>query len=260
VTTSRLARRSSAGEQAPPLGRSSPLLKLGVAGLWLVGLALSLDPRTPLVILGVALGAGWILGRVPPRSLAGWLLPLGLAALGLATFNALLAAANADAAAHDLVRIGPFRVTEEGGRAGLALGLRVLAIAATSAVFVLTTTPTRLADALVQQAGASDRFAYGALAAYQAVPRLASDLLDLRSARRTRGLRAGWHPRVVFGLLVLAIRHADRVALAMDARGFGIGPRSEYRCVAWSWRDAVVMLGGLAALLLALWAGGTLGP
>jgi hypothetical protein len=28
----------------------------------------------------------------------------------------------------------------------------------------------------------------------------------------------------------------------------------------WSWRDAVVTIGGLATLLLALWAGGTLGP
>ena len=255
-----LGRRSTRAAESSFLGLASPLAKLAVATVWLVGLALSLDPRPPLVLIVVALSAGWPAGRIPPRRLVAWLVPLGLAALGLATFNALLAAANADPAAHELGRAGPLRITEEGVRAGLALGLRVLAIAATSAVFVLTTTPTRLADALVQQARIPARFAYGALAAYQAVPRFATDLLDLRAARRTRGLPGGWHPRVVFGLLVLAIRHADRVALAMDARGFGVGPRSTYRPTSWSWRDGVVVGVGVAALLLALWAGGRLGP
>lgn len=254
-----LARRPTGSAQGSLLGLASPLAKLGVAAVWLVGLAISLDPRPPLILLVVAIAGGWLAGRIPPSRFAAWLLPLGLAALGLATFNALLAGVNADPAAHELARVGPFRVTDEGARAGLALGLRVLAIAATSAVFVLTTTPTRLADAVVQQARLPARFAYGALAAYQAVPRLAGDLLDLRAARRTRGLRGGWHPRVVFGLLVLAIRHADRVALAMDARGFGAGARSYYRPMAWTWRDAVVVAGGVTSLLLALWTGGTLG-
>lgn len=260
MTASLLATRAGRVPDASLLALASPIVKLAVALAWLVGLALSLDPRPPLVILAVALAAGWLVGRIDPRDLVAWLVPLGLAALGLAVFNALLAAANADPTLREVGRVGPFRVTEVGVRSGVALGLRVLAIAATSAVFVLTTTPTRLADALVQQARLSARFAYGALAAYQAVPRLASDLLDLRAARRTRGLRAGWHPRVVFGLLVLAIRHADRLALAMDARGFGVGPRSSYRPTRWSWRDAVVIAGGLVVLLLALGAGGTLGP
>jgi energy-coupling factor transport system permease protein len=242
------------------LAETSPVVKLAIAGAWLVGLALSLDPRPPLVLLAVALLAGLLVGGVPPRRLVAWLAPLVLAALGLGTFNAFLAAANADPTAHELVRLGPLRMTDAGARAGAALGLRVLAIAATSAVFVLTTTPTRLADALVQQARLPARFAYGALAAYQAVPRLATDLVDLRAARRTRGLSGGWHPRLLFALLVLAIRHADRVALAMDARAFGTWPRSTYRPLRWTWRDAAVIAGGAAALLLALWAGGTLGP
>ena len=51
----------------------------------------------------------------------------------------------------------------------------------------------------------------------------------MRQARRIRGLRGGWHPRLLVGLLVLAIRHGDRMALAMDARAFGSGPRTYYR-------------------------------
>src|SRR6185369_1746865 len=99
-------------------------------------------------------------------------------------------------------------------------------------------------DSLVQLARVSPRFAYGLLAAYQAVPRLIDDLATLRSARRLRGLRE-WHPRLLVGLLVRAIRHADQLAIAMDARGFGPGPRSTYRPIGWSRLDLVV---GLSAL------------
>lgn len=242
------------------LGRTSPLVKAAVAAAWLAGMALRLDPWPPFVLGLGALTGGWVFGAIRPARFLRWLAPLAVAALSVGAFNALFSAAAADPAAVELVRVGPVRITEGAAVAGLALAARVLAIAAASAVFVLTTTPTALADALVQQARLADRFAYGALAAYQAVPRLAADLADLRAARRTRGLRGGWRPRVIFGLLVLAIRHADRLALAMDARAFGTARRSTYRPMPFTWRDPVVLAAGLAMLLLALLAGGTLGP
>jgi energy-coupling factor transport system permease protein len=51
---------------------------------------------------------------------------------------------------------------------------------------------------------------------------------------------------------VLAIRHGDRLALAMDARGFGAGPRSRYRHVGWSWIDPALFVVALVVLLVAL--------
>jgi energy-coupling factor transport system permease protein len=123
-------------------------------------------------------------------------------------------------------------------------------------VFALTTDPTRLADSLVQQARVPERFAYGALAAYGAIPRFGEDLATLRQARRIRGLRGSWHPRLLLGLLVLAIRHGDRMALSMDERAFGTGPRSRYREVRWQPRDLFLALGAAAALFAALWLGG----
>jgi energy-coupling factor transport system permease protein len=105
---------------------------------------------------------------------------------------------------------------------------------------------------LVQQAHVPERFAYGALAAYQAVPRFAEDLSTLRQARRIRGLRGSWHPRLLLGLLVLAIRHGDRLALAMDARAFGSGPRTRYRVVSWHALDGVVAVASAFVLVGAL--------
>jgi energy-coupling factor transport system permease protein len=135
---------------------------------------------------------------------------------------------------------------------GVGLAARVLAFATVGVVFAQTTDPTRLVDAFVQQARMPPRFAYGALAAYQAVPGFAEDLATLRQSRRIRGLPGSWHPRILVGLLVLAIRHADRLALAMDARGFGMGPRTAYRQVRWSIVDGLLVAGGVAGLALAL--------
>ena len=238
------------------LGRSSPLVKLAIALVWLVGLALSLEPGPPLALAVIAFGAGVVLGGIRPGTLLGAAAPLWLAAAGVGTFNALFSVSNGDPAAAELVTLGPFRLTVEAVANGIALALRVVAIGCVGAVFALTTDPTRLADSLVQQARVPERFAYGALAAYGAIPRFGEDLTTLRQARRIRGLRGSWHPRLLIGLLVLAIRHGDRMALSMDARAFGSGPRTRYREVRWQPRDLYLAMGAAVALTVALWLGG----
>jgi len=234
------------------LGLTSPLVKLGVALAWLIGLATTQRLAPPVVLAIAAVAAGLVLGRIPAGRLLRALAPLVLAAASIALANLLFSGSNSNPAALEAARIGPLRVTQEAFGAAAALGARVLAIVAVGAVFAQTTDPTRLVDALVQQARLPARFAYGALAAYQAAPRLAEDLATLRAARRIRGLGGGWHPRLLVGLLVRAIRHADQLALAMDARAFDSGPRSTYRPIAWTWRDLAVAAGGIAILVAAL--------
>jgi energy-coupling factor transport system permease protein len=239
-----------------PLGRTSPVTKLAVAFLLLLGLTLTTDVRPPLVVTAGTLAAGLLAGAIPGRRLAAGLTPLWLAALGIGAFNALFSTSNADPSLPVAFSLGPIDVTWAALEAGAGLAARVIAIASVGVVFTQTTDSTRLVDALVQQARLPERFGYGALAAYQAIPRLAAQLATLRQARRIRGLRWSWHPRILVGLLVLAIRHGDRLALAMDARAFGSGPRSRYREVAWSRLDAAVAGGGVALLAIALAGGG----
>jgi energy-coupling factor transport system permease protein len=237
------------------LGRTSPVLKLAIALGWLIGLATTNAWPPPIVLAVVAVGVALTIGRVPPGVLASAVTPLWLVAFGIGFFNTLFGVANADAASVTLFTVGPWRVTQEALQAGVGLGLRVVAIGAVGAVFALTTDSTRLVDALVQQARVPERFAYGALAAYGAIPRFGADLANLRAARRMRGLRGSWHPRILVGLLVLAIRHGDRMALAMDARAFGSGPRSRYREVPWTWLDLVIGVAAAGVLVVALATG-----
>jgi energy-coupling factor transport system permease protein len=235
-----------------PLGRTSPVVKLAIALVWLVGLAFTERFAPPLALTAVAVSAGLTIGAIPPRELARALAPLWVAALGIGISNAVFSMSNGDPAASTLFEIGPVRITVDAVVTGAALALRVVALACVGAVFTLTTDPTRLADSLTGQAGVSPRFAYGALAAYQAIPRFAEDLTTLRAARRIRGLRGSWHPRLLVGVLVLAIRHGDRLALAMDARAFGSGRRTSYRVLRWTWLDAVMAIGSAAILVVAL--------
>jgi energy-coupling factor transport system permease protein len=234
-------------QRASLLGRVNPLVKLGVALVWLIGLGLTVDARPPLLLTVVALVAGLALGALEPAVLARRLAPLGVAALGIALTNLLFSTHNPDPLATELFRLGPLRVTSEAVAAAGGLGARIVSIISVGAVFALTTDATHLMDSLVQLGRVSPRFAYGTLAAYQAVPRLFDDLATLRSARRLRGLRE-WHPRLLVGLLVRAIRHADQLSIAMDARGFGSGPRTTYRPVRWTFLDGVTA--GAALLIL----------
>ena len=238
-------------EAASLLGRTSPLVKLAIAFSWLLGLATTLDPRPGLFLGVAAVLAIPLLGAVPSQRIVRFFGPLALAAAGIGLANLLWAAPNTDPAATELLRLGPLRITEPAVSAAAGLITRLLAIAAVGAAFSLTTSATRLADALVQQARLSARFAYGALAAYEAVPGLAADFATIRDARRLRGLPA-WYPRVLVTLLIRAIRHGDQLALAMDARGFGAGPRSTYRPIRWGWPDAAVGIVGFALVIVAV--------
>ena len=221
------------------LGRASPLVKLGLAIAWLVGLAFTLDPGPPLLLAGDRRRRRARRRAHParePRPGAGTARRGG--GLDRGREPALRGGQHGPGLERSSPGSGRCGSPVEAAEAAAALAARVLAIVAVGAVFAQSTDPTRLVDSLVQQARVPERFAYGALAAYQAVPRLGEDLAALRQARRIRGLGGGWHPRLLVGLLVRAIRHADQLALAMDARAFGSGPRTAYRPLAWGWPDA----------------------
>ncbi len=75
-----LAPELDAAQRQSVLGRVDPLLKLGIALVWLIGLGFTLDVRPPLILVVVALVAGLQLGAIPPATLGRRLAPLALAA------------------------------------------------------------------------------------------------------------------------------------------------------------------------------------
>ncbi|MDZ8160519.1 energy-coupling factor transporter transmembrane component T [Microbacterium aquimaris] len=138
---------------------------------------------------------------------------------------------------------------------GLATGARVAAIVSLALIVGLSTTGPDLVRASVQQLRVPYRIGYTALAAFRFVPRFGYELDVIRQAHRVRGSHGGRGPVAavrrwvgyIVPLLAGAIRHAERVALAMDARAFGAHPdRTERHLVPFRTRDVVFIVVFLA--------------
>jgi energy-coupling factor transport system permease protein len=243
------------------LRRVVPVTRLAVAAAWLVVAFVGVDPRAPGVLLVAAVAALATLSGLPLRASARRLAPLVLAAAGLALLTLVLHPSRTDPSATVIAEVGPLRITAAAASAALALALRLALIAVTTLLVFGPSDPTTLADSLVQQWHVPDRFAYGTLAALRIAPFLASDWSSTRAVRRLRGIEAGGPAgslREAGGrlltLLVSAVRRAERMALAMDARGFDAGRRrTHYRPMRAGVLDAAVLLAGIVVAGAALW-------
>jgi energy-coupling factor transport system ATP-binding protein len=155
-----------------------------------------------------------------------------------------------------VLRIGDWELYRGALMIGLATVLRLAAILALALIGGLTTSGPDLERAAVQQLRLPYRIGYTALAAYRFVPRFGYELAVIRAAHRVRGhgfggLFGGRGPisRLVRGwgyivpLLASGIRHAERVALSMDARAFGAHPaRTERHVTPFRMRDVVFVV------------------
>ena len=146
----------------------------------------------------------------------------------------------------------------------IATALRVLAIGVPAVVLFITIDPTDLADGLAQIMRLPARFVIGALAAMRLMELFLEDWRAIGRARRARGLgdvgRVRRFLSQAFSMLVVSLRRASKLAIAMDARGFGAHPtRSWARESRFAVRDWAFLIGAVvvAALtvIIGLWAG-----
>jgi len=231
--------------------RANPVSKLFAATVITLALLASIDWVSAAVVLGCELALMPLLG-ISVVGLARRIWPLLVAALLGAYGTALLAEKTGTV----LLDVGPFLFTEGSVAAGIAVGLRGLALALPGIFLLLTTDPTDLADALAQKLHLPHRFVLGALASLRLVGLLVEQWEMLGLARHARNLLGQ-----SFGLIVQAIRRATRLATAMEARGFGEGTRTWARTSTFSALDVGVAVVGLgiaagattAAVLAGTW-------
>ncbi|MET4592399.1 energy-coupling factor transporter transmembrane component T [Arthrobacter sp. 754] len=230
------------------LTRANPLAKFAAVFLVTLVLALSIDwvSATTALLAELALFplAGLTLGLLWQR---GW--PLILAA-ALGGWSTAIVAADSGAV---LLDVGIWSISEGSLQLGLGFMLRGLAIALPAILLMSCTDPTDLADALAQKASLPHRFVLGTLAAMRLVGLMAEEWQTIGMARRARGVGSHGSPAQrlratlgqSFGLLVQAIRRASRLAVTMEARGFGSGQRTWARESTYSVLDVWVLLGGV---------------
>ncbi|MFK4762507.1 energy-coupling factor transporter transmembrane component T family protein [Microbacterium sp. ZW T5_45] len=139
----------------------------------------------------------------------------------------------------------------------IAVSLRVIALGLPTILLFGRTDPTQLADALAQVAKMPSRFVLGILAGTRMLGLFLDDWRTMALARRARGVGDRGAVRrffsMAFVLLVFAVRRGTKLAMAMEARGFGSDiPRTWSRPSRLHARDGVALLGGVAIMALAL--------
>ena len=262
------------------LHRRNPTVKLAVFFVVSLVLLVPVDPWTPLALLVVTVPAVVGAGRIPWRT-------LGRAAALFAPFALSLLTVNAVTRDGPVIaRILGLEATSTGLSIGAALALRTVLVGTLAVVFTLTTDGARLMTSLHQHAGLGARPTFAVLAGYRVLEDLPERWTTIRQAQSARDprRRPGTLPRdaaslarAAFGLLVVALRQGERMAIAMETRGLGSGlgsrpgtrpsirpgtrPRTVHRPVALDCRDAVfalVVLGTCALVVLASWRAGIL--
>lgn len=254
------------------LHRLNPLSKLVATVPVLIFLTLTTDPWTPLTFILLCAFVTVMLGHVPISRFMRTIAPLLLLVAGFILVYPIAASASAVAGSPIVFEIGALVVREAGLLLGLSSALRILSIFTLTLLFVLTTDPQDFVRALVQQWHLPYRLGYGALAAYRFVPRFGVELKTIRVAHKVRGVSDRSGPLARYDqlrrhsvpLLAGAIRHSERVALAMDARAFGAyTSRTYHRRLRFAPRDWLFFLAFWIvslSLILFLDRFGVLGP
>ncbi|KFI51336.1 cobalt ABC transporter permease [Bifidobacterium callitrichos DSM 23973] len=224
-------RREPARPASPSwfIAKVNPVARIIGALLLCIPMFFSLDVVSASVALGIEFALLWI-GGINPIRVCRSTWPVWIAATGGFISVLLYGRTSGEI----LWSAGWIVVSEGSVYLACATFLRVGAIAVPGVILALGMDPTDLADGLVQILHLSPRFVYGGLAGMRMFTLLQEDWRALGLSRRSRGLgdgnAIGRALSQAFGLLVLSIRRATKLATAMEARGFGgSAPRSQAR-------------------------------
>jgi energy-coupling factor transport system permease protein len=165
---------------------------------------------------------------------------------------------------------GPFHPGPDGVWFAFAMAFKVTTFFAAGLLFLSTTRIEEFADAL-RMLGVPAKLGFAMTLAFRLVPAFVDAAISVVQAQRCRGFdfnqgrwweRIGRYLPVIVPVFIGALRRADHMAMALEARGFQRhGRRTSYRVYAVRWADAAAV--ALAAALAVAWVwwarGGLLG-
>ena len=146
-----------------------------------------------------------------------------------------------------------YHISYYGLMEGLILSIRMLGSVLFGILFVTQIDFTDFMVALTKDFYVPPKFAYGTMAGLRVVPLFSSEWTKLKQARQIRGKEGGsaWLKPITYALPLLSqgIRMSERVAIAMEARGFygkvteSAKYRTFYRQIKAHWWDVVISAG-----------------
>ncbi len=215
------------------LHEMNPALKFLVVVISMLTLAWFFNPWTPALFFIGILTVQLLFSSVNWKLWLLLMIPFSITAVGYLWTTILFAA---DTGGTVIWTWNSIEVTDEQLTRALSLALRVIAFSSISLLFILTTQPVKFIMSLMQQFRLSPKLAYSIMVGYQFLPVIKEEFIQIRHAHRLRGvgLEKWWWQRlygmkrILIPLLAAAVRKAERVAFAMEARGFTGKPRTEF--------------------------------
>ncbi|MGJ9382152.1 energy-coupling factor transporter transmembrane component T family protein [Salipaludibacillus sp. CF4.18] len=230
-------------------------------------LGFSFDIFTPLAYLIFIVAFTFLFSQI---SIKKWLLifaPFVFLSLGFAWMT-MLYTSNSFSGGRVLFEFWWFEVTTGGVMVGVSLALRSLCFVSLSLLFILTTDSTKFMLSLMQQFKLPPKLTYGILAGYRFLPTFKHEFEVLRHAHRIRGIgraqgvkgRIQQFRRYSIPLMANAIRKAERVAIAMESKGFtGSTDRTYYHLMTVGKKDWAFFVSIVGIFFIVIFASYQLG-
>lgn len=158
-------------------------------------------------------------------------------------------------------------ITQEGILYGLGMATKLSTFLATGALFLSTTRIEEFAYAFTLL-GLPYRISFTLTLAFRLVPLFLESALTVIQAQRCRGLdihsgrlfhRLRQYVLVLIPVFMGALRRADQMAIALEARGFNSNrPRTSFQRIGWTGEDtcALLVVLGVTIFYLSLWKAG----
>ena len=238
-----MALRASIGQYCSvdsPVHRIDPRVKLACTVVFMVSCLFVHDAAT-LAATAAAVGIAIVCAHVPVRRLLAQIRPIALFLVITSIINLFFVSTGTLVAS-----LGPVQIHADGISAALLYTLRFLLLLLAGSLLALTTTPTALADAAekllspLERVGVPVRQATLILSiALRFVPTLSQEADNIVAAQTARGADLEGKGAVAYArtcvplvvpLFASALRHADNLGRAMDARCYTGGTgRTHYR-------------------------------
>lgn len=156
--------------------------------------------------------------------------------------------------------LGAFAPTDDGLYAGLVTGLRMVFVAGVFPIFLGTTEPRDIVTTLVENLKVPYDYAFMFTSALRFVPVLLEEIHLIDQAQQARGFQVSGkgpigrlraYSPIAVPLVLSSLARAENMAIAMETRGYGSGPRTYYYSACMG-LDDILALGLLLALILVI--------
>lgn len=260
-----MALRASIGQYYSvdsPIHRLDPRVKL-VAALAFMVSCFFVDSAATLLLAGASVFGAVALARVPVRRLLAQIRPIALFLVITSVINLFLVQTGPVA-----LQLGPVAIHADGVSAAVLYTVRFFLLLMGGSLLTLTTTPVALADAAEKLLAPLERLGVpvrqGTLVlsiALRFVPTLSQEAENVVAAQTARGADlenkgALAYARACVPLIVplfaSALRHAENLGRAMDARCYTGGARTHYHVMKIDLRRDGVACAALALYVIAL--------